>query len=121
MPKMRIFWNKNSKNYLSVGVSAPEPLLTTAGLELCLPPQTPMLLLLPTIASLSSLFLALIAFYYPSNKNKITTVNVLLLLLPQFLHLFFISNFIVFVDRKHNNISCPRVHDILATPLLKQK
>jgi len=38
-------------------------------------------------------------FYYPKKKNKITAVNVLLLLLPQLTHLFFVSNSVVIVDR----------------------
>jgi len=31
----------------------------------------------------------------PSKKNKISTVNVLLLQLPQLSHLFFISNYVI--------------------------
>jgi len=49
----------------------------------------------------------------PLKKNKITTVNVLLLLL---LHLFFTLNSVVFIDRWRKNISCPRAqHPSYAT------
>jgi len=51
-------------------------------------------------------------------KNKITAINVLLLLLLQLLHLFFVSNSVVFVNRGHKNDSCPKAQGILATPLL---
>jgi len=54
--------------------------------------------------------------YYPQKKNKITTVNVLLLL---FLRLFFSSTSLVFVDRGRKNISCPRAQGTLDTPLLR--
>jgi len=100
---MCIFWNK-MQNYLSVGGSNPAPICPT-------------LLLLFTIASLSSSFLALNVFYYPQKKNKITAVNVLLLLL---LHLFFISNTVALVDGGYMNASCSRAQGTLATPLLKQ-
>jgi len=35
----------------------------------------------------------------------------------KFLHLFFTSNFVVFIDRGRNNISCPRAQGTLAMPL----
>jgi len=35
------------------------------------------------------------------------------------LHLFFISNLEVFVDGGRKNISCPRAHDTLDTPLFE--
>jgi len=35
----------------------------------------------------------------------------------ELLHLFFSSNSVVFVDRRRNNISCPRAQGTLATPL----
>jgi len=109
---MHIFWNKNIK------LPTPESPLASGSWGLC--PQTPTLLLLLTIVNLSSTFLALNAFYYPQKNNNIITVNVLLLLLPQLLHLFFISNSIVFVDGRRKNIFCPRAQYTLATPLLKQ-
>jgi len=56
----------------------------------------------------------------PQKRNNITAVNVLLLLLLQLLHLFFISNSVVFVAGGRKNISCPRAQGTLATPLLKQ-
>jgi len=64
-------------------------------------------------------FLALNAFY-PSYMVNITAVNVLLvfLLLTRFLHLFFTSNSIVFVDRGRKNFPCPRAQGTVATPLL---
>jgi len=49
-------------------------------------------------------------------KNKITAINVLLLLLTQLSHLFFVSNSVVFVDEGHKNVSCPRAQG--PTPLL---
>jgi len=78
---MRIFGIK-IKNYLNVGGFTPEPPFAPSGWWLRL--QTPTLLLLFAIASLSSSFLALNAGLLPSKNNKITTVNVLLLLLPRF-------------------------------------
>jgi len=47
-------------------------------------PQTPAILLPPTITTLSSSLLSLNAFHYPSKKSRITPVNVLLLFLPHF-------------------------------------
>jgi len=40
-----------------------------------------------------------------------------ILLLPQFLHLFFASYSVVFVQRGRKNISCPRAQGIQVTPL----
>jgi len=52
-------------------------------------------------------------------KNKITTVNVLLLLLIRSFRTYFsTSNSVIFVDGGRKNISCPRAQGTLATPLL---
>jgi len=83
---MRIL-KKTVKNRLSVGGPAPNPVcLQRLGR---LRPQTPTLLLPPTITALLSSFLALNAFYFPHKKNKITTVNVLFLLHPHFCTYFY--------------------------------
>jgi len=63
---MRIF-EKICKNRLSVGGSISELPFASGGWGLR--PQTPVLLLSPTITSLSSSFLALNAFYYPKKKG----------------------------------------------------
>jgi len=55
MPKNAIFLKQKCKNYLSVGGSAS---------------QTPVGLLLLTIASLSSLFVEPNTFYYPQRRTK---------------------------------------------------
>jgi len=73
---------KTVKNHLSVGGSAPEPPFVSRSWGLR--PQTLAFLLSTNITSLSSSFLALNAFYYPKKKNKITTANVLFLLLTHF-------------------------------------
>jgi len=59
---MLIFWKKNCKNHLSIGGSAPEPLLASGGY--------PALSLPPTITTLLSSFLWLNAFYYPQTSAK---------------------------------------------------
>jgi len=82
---MRIFLEKDVKNRFSVGGSAPEPLLASGGWGLR--PQTPALLLLPTITTLSNSFLALIAVYYLQRTNFASS---------KFLLLFFTSNSVVF-------------------------
>jgi len=64
-------------------------------------------------------------FIAPQNKENLTTVYVLLLLLAHFLHLFYTLNSMIFVDRSakiflspgRKNISCPRAQGTLATPL----
>jgi len=50
----------------------------------------------------------------PSNYSKI---NVLPLLLPHFLHLYFYSNSVSFVEGGRKSISYPRAQGILAPPL----
>jgi len=60
MLKNAYFWGKNCKNCLSVGRSAPKPPLACGGWRFR--PQTPALLLPPTITTLSSLFLVLNTF-----------------------------------------------------------
>jgi len=55
------------------GAPSPNPRLLPAALR----PQTPALLLSPTITSLSSSFLALNAFYYPKKRIEITTAVML--------------------------------------------
>jgi len=70
-------------------------------------PQTPVWLrshtpnvITPTYYGKSVEFISSVkCIVLPSKKNKRTAVNVLLLLLPQLSHLFFISNSVVFVDR----------------------
>jgi len=68
MLKNAYFLENNYKNRLSVGTTAPEPLFTSGGWGIR--PQTPALLLPPTITTLSRSFLALNAFYYPQNGTK---------------------------------------------------
>jgi len=68
MLKNAYFYTIKCKNCLSVGGSAPEPPLASGCWELR--PQTPALLLLPVVTTLSSSFLALNAFYY-LQKRKI--------------------------------------------------
>jgi len=69
MLKNAYFLEKDVNNRLNVGGFAPEPLLATGGWELC--PQTPALLLPPTITTLSSSFLALKCGLLPSKKKTI--------------------------------------------------
>jgi len=91
MLKNAYFLKKDVKNRLSVGGSAPA------------------LLLPPTITTMSSSFLALIAVYYLQNRTNFAS--------SKFLQLFFTSNSVAFVDRERKNISCPRAQGTLATPL----
>jgi len=65
---MRIFWEKNCKNRLSVGGSASEPLFAFRGWGFR--PQTPALLLPRTITTLSSSFLVLNTFYSAPKRTK---------------------------------------------------
>jgi len=65
-----------------VGGSAPKPPFASGSWGFYV--QTSALLFLPIVTTLSSLFLTLTVFYFPWKKNKITTVNVLLLLLSHF-------------------------------------
>jgi len=64
---MRIFWEKTVK-IVSASGSAPETPFASGGWGLRL--QTSVLLLLPTITTLSSLFLVLNAFYTAQKRNK---------------------------------------------------
>jgi len=75
-----LIFRKTVKNLLSVGGPAPEPPFASGGLGHR--PPTPAMKLLPTITALASSLLGVNAFYYPTKKNKIITVNVLFLLLP---------------------------------------
>jgi len=111
---MHIFWNKNVK-ITSVSGAPPRTPVFLRRLSGSTPRPTRYYscLLLQDVEFISSTKCIL----FPSKKNKIT-VNVLLLLLLQLSHLFFISNCLVFIDGGHKNISCPRTQDILATPLL---
>jgi len=94
---MCIFF-ENCKNHLSIGGSAPEPSFASGGWGLR--PQTPALLLLPTITTLSSLFLVLNAFY-SAQKKQVTTANVLSAFASSaLLHLFFNSNSVTFVEEE---------------------
>jgi len=90
---MRIFWNKNVKITSVSGASPPDPRFPPAA-----PPPDPPLIspvyYCKSVGFISSAKCVL----FSSKKNKITTVNVLLLLLPQLSHLFFISNSVVFVE-----------------------
>jgi len=107
MLKNAYFYGKKCKNWLS----APEPPLAPGGWELR--PQTPALLLLPNVTTLSGSFLALSAFYYEQKeKNNYSTSAF------AFLHLFFTSNSVVFVNGGRKNVSCPRAQGTLATPLV---
>jgi len=58
-----IFGEKNYKNRFSAGSSALQHPFASGGWPLC--PQTPVLLLSPTITSFWSTFLTLNAFHYP--------------------------------------------------------
>jgi len=69
---------RNYKNRHSVGGSVPEPPLASSSWG------APTLLLLPTITNFVK-FVSCQCVYLLSKKNKITTVNVLLLFLPRFL------------------------------------
>jgi len=69
MLKNAYFLRKNCKNHLSVGGSASEPPIASGGWGLR--PQTPALLLPPTITTLtSSLFLVVNAFYSAQKRTK---------------------------------------------------
>jgi len=81
---------KSCKNLLSV------PPFSSGGWELC--PQTPKMLLPPAITTLSSSSLTHNTLYCPLKEEKITTVNVLLLLLSHFLNLFITLNSVDFVE-----------------------
>jgi len=112
---MHIFWNKNAKITSASGWNPPVCLW---GLGALLPDSH---VITPAYYCKSAEFISSTKWILlPSRKNKITAVNVLLLLLLSLSHLFFISNSVVFVDGGHKNVSCPRSQNILATPLLKQ-
>jgi len=82
MLKNAYFWNKNVKITSSLRASPPGPHVITFAYYCKF---------VEFISCANCILL-------PSKDNKITTVNVLLLLLLQLLPLFFISNSIVFVD-----------------------
>jgi len=112
MLKMRIFW-KNCKNPPASG-DAPINTPASGGWELRF--QTPVLLLSPAITTLSSSFIALNVFYsLQKEQNKYNKCSDFTS--SALVHLFFISNSVVFVDRGHKNISCLRAQGNLATPL----
>jgi len=104
---MRIFWKKCKKNCLSIGGSTLEPPLVSDGWGLA--PRLPRCYSPSSITTLSSSFLALNVVYYTSRSHFASS---------KFLHLFFTSNSVVFVDWGLKNVSCPRVQGTLATPLL---
>jgi len=66
---MRIFLEKTVKNRRSVEGSAPAPPLASGDWKLC--PETPALLLLPTITTLSGSFLALKCGLLPSKRTTV--------------------------------------------------
>jgi len=99
MLKNAYFLEKDVKNRLSIKGSTSEPPLASGGWELR--PQTPALLLLPTIKTLSSLFLTLNSVYYLQKRTNFAY--------SKYLQLFFTSNTVVFGDRGHKNISWRRV------------
>jgi len=63
-----VFFEKKTKNNLSVEGSAPDPLFASGGWWLH--PQTPVILLPFTVTILSSSFLTLNAFYYPQKRAE---------------------------------------------------
>jgi len=73
MLKNAYFLEKDVKYRFSVGGSAPEPPLASGGWGLL--PQTPVLLLPPTITTFSSSFLALNAVYYLQKKQILHLQN----------------------------------------------
>jgi len=100
---------KTVKNRISVGGS-----VCLRRLGFC--PQTLALLLSPTVTALSSSFLALNVLYSPQKEqNSYSKRSVFAS--PTLLHLFFILNPVVFVDRGRKNISFPKEQGTLATPL----
>jgi len=87
MLKNAYFLEKDVKNRFSIGGLAPKPPLASGGRGLR--PQTPTLLLPPTITTLSSSFLALNAVYYLQKRTNFAY--------SKFLQPFFTSNYVVFV------------------------
>jgi len=98
-------------------LSAPKPSLASGGWRLC--PQTPALLLSPTITTLLSSFLVINAFYSAQKRKQVTTANVMPLLLTHICTYVLIQTLQVLLKGGEGgkNISCPRAHDTLATPL----
>jgi len=103
---MRIFWEKNCKNRLSVGGSG--------GWGLC--SQTPRCYSRLLLQLCRVCFLCLMHFIMlkkePSNYSKYFAFASSVLLL-----LFLNSNSVNFFEGGRKNISCPRAQDTLATPL----
>jgi len=108
MLKNLLVLEKNCKDRLSVGGSAPNPSLATGGWRLC--PQTAAFLLLPAIATFYGLFLAPNAFYYikKNNYSKWSAFAFTEAFPP-----IFTSNSVVFVDDGRKNVSCPRAQGTL--------
>jgi len=105
---------KTVKNRLGVGGSALKPPFAPGSCGWGIRSQTLALLLSPTIITLSSVFLN--AFCYPKKEqNNYSKCSVFAS--SALFHLFFTSNFVVFVDRGRKIIPCPRAQDTLATPL----
>jgi len=114
MLKNEYFLEKTVKNCLSVG-PAPEPSFASGGWWLR--SQTPAFLLSLIVTALSSTFLALNMFYSPQKEqNCYSKCSVFVSSI--LLHLFFISNSVIFIERGRKYISCPRAQGTLATPLL---
>jgi len=98
MLKNAYFLEKDVKNRLSVGSSALES-----------PLATPALLLLPTVITLSSSFLALNTVYSLKKKNKFRFFKIF--------EAIFHFKLCSFCWQVRKNISCPRAQDTLTTPL----
>jgi len=104
---------KKWKIRLSVMSSASELPFASDSWELR--PQTPALLLPPTITTVK--FVSTVKrILFRSIKNQVTTANVLPLLLPHFFTYFLIQT-LSFVEEGRENISCPWAQGTLATPL----
>jgi len=113
---MRIFLKKSCKYRFSVGGSDPNPRLPPAVGGSA--PNSRVVVTPACYCNFVEFVSCAKCVLLSSKRNKLTTVNALFLLLPHFLHLFFTSSSVFFVDGGRGwgrkNISCLRA---LATPL----
>jgi len=109
MLKNAYFLEKDVKNRLSVGGSAPESPFAFGGWGLRSPPPDPRVVT-PAYYYNFVKFISNTKFgLLPSKRTNFAS--------SKFLQLFFISNSVVFVDKGRKNISWPRAQGTLATPL----
>jgi len=84
-------------------------------------PQTPTLLLPPTITTLSSFVFSVKCVFFLLKMSRITIEYVrILLFLLHFCTYFSLQTLWYLLRGGRKNVSCPRAHDTLATPLLRR-